>query len=109
MNPFDLAILEFFHHFAFRWPMLDYAAIAIEKFYFTRGLGLICLLWWIWFRGGAQARRDREIVVGTSIATLAALVSGRLLAHCLPFRLRPFADPTLGMRFPADFRPARRR
>ena len=66
--------------------MLDYVAIGIERFYFTRGLGLICLLWWIWFRGGPDARRDREIVVCTAIATFVALILGRALAHLLPFR-----------------------
>lgn len=82
--------------------MFDYMAIAIERFYFTRGLGLICLLWWIWFRNGPTARRDREIVVCTAIATLVALVLGRLLAHYLPFRVRPLANPELMMRFPSD-------
>ncbi|WP_230473365.1 phosphatase PAP2 family protein [Dyella choica] len=77
-------------------------AMAIEKFYFTRGLGLICLLWWIWFRNGPDVRRDREIVICTAVATMLALFTGRLLAHYLPFRLRPFADPALALRFPAE-------
>jgi undecaprenyl-diphosphatase len=102
VNAFDLTILRFFNHFAFRSALFDYMAIAIEKFYFTRGLGLICLLWWIWFRNGPTARRDREIVVATAMATFVSLFTGRLLAHYLPFRLRPFADPALGMRFPTE-------
>ena len=102
MNPFDLSILRFLNQFAFRSTVLDYMAIGVERFYFTRGLGLICLLWWIWFRGGANARRDREIVVCTAIATFVALILGRALAHLLPFRVRPFANEALGMRFPSD-------
>lgn len=82
--------------------MFDYMAVAIEKFYFTRGLGLICLLWWIWFRGGPAARRDREIVVCTAVATIVALIIGRLLAHYLPFRVRPFSNPDLAMHFPSE-------
>jgi len=102
VNPFDLSILRFLNQFAFRSTMLDYVAIGIERFYFTRGLGLICLLWWIWFRGGPDARRDREIVVCTAIATFVALILGRALAHLLPFRVRPFANDALGMHFPSD-------
>ncbi|RUL79985.1 phosphatase PAP2 family protein [Dyella choica] len=102
MNAFDLAILRFVNHFAFRSTLFDYMAMAIEKFYFTRGLGLICLLWWIWFRNGPDVRRDREIVICTAVATMLALFTGRLLAHYLPFRLRPFADPALALRFPAE-------
>ncbi|WP_404545007.1 phosphatase PAP2 family protein [Dyella jejuensis] len=76
--------------------------MGIEKFYFTRGLGLICLLWWIWFRRGPTMRRDREIVAATTVATFVALFVGRLLAHYLPFRVRPFANPALMMHFPSD-------
>ncbi|WP_233843222.1 phosphatase PAP2 family protein [Dyella sp. 2HG41-7] len=82
--------------------MFDYMAMAMEKFYFTRGLGLVCILWWMWFAGGPTQRRNREIVIATTIATFVALVVGRLLAHYMPFRIRPFADPDLMMRFPAD-------
>jgi membrane-associated phospholipid phosphatase len=102
VNPFDLTILRFFNHFAFRSTLFDYMAMGIERFYFTRGLGLICLLWWIWFRNGPTVRRDREIVVCTAVATIVALIIGRLLAHYLPFRVRPFANPELAMRFPSD-------
>ena len=38
----------------------------------------------------------------TIVATFSALVCGRLLAHWLPFRLRPYANPELGMTFPQD-------
>jgi len=102
VNPFDLSILRFLNQFAFHSTMLDYMAIGIERFYFTRGLGLICLLWWIWFRGGADVRRDREIVVCTAAATFVALILGRSLAHWLPFRVRPFANDALAMHFPSD-------
>ncbi|RDS81170.1 phosphatase PAP2 family protein [Dyella monticola] len=102
MNAFDLTILRFINHFAFRSSLFDYAVIGIEKFYFTRGLGLICLLWWIWFRDGPTARRDKEIVTATMVATFVALFVGRFMAHWLPFRLRPFSNPALMMRFPAE-------
>ena len=107
VNAFDLSILRFINQFAFRSTLFDYAAMAIEKFYFTRGLGLICLLWWLWFRNGSDARRDREIVVCTTIATIVSLTLGRLLAHYLPFRERPFSDLALGMRFPAEASPCK--
>lgn len=81
--------------------------MGIERFYFTRGLGLICVLWWVWFRRGAAVRRDREVVIATTVSTFLALFIGRLLAHYLPFRLRPFANPDLMMRFPSDVSPCR--
>ncbi|TAL95368.1 MAG: phosphatase PAP2 family protein [Paraburkholderia sp.] len=101
MNKFDLDILRFVNHFAFRSTSFDHIVIAISGLYLTR-LVLVAMLWWIWFRGGSSARRDREIVIATIVATFSALVCGRLLAHWLPFRLRPYANPELGMIFPRD-------
>jgi undecaprenyl-diphosphatase len=76
--------------------------IAFSGFYLTRGLVLMAMLWWIWFRNGPSVRRDREIVVTTIVSSFVALLVGRLLAHELPFRVRPFANPDLAMSFPSD-------
>jgi undecaprenyl-diphosphatase len=64
-----------------------------------RGVPMIALLWWLWFRDGADQQRDREIVVATVVAAFCALLLGRLLATWLPFRLRPMANPEVGLRF----------
>ncbi|CAG4902752.1 hypothetical protein LMG31841_03142 [Paraburkholderia saeva] len=101
MNSFDLDILRFVNHFAFRSALFDHVAEAISGLYLTR-LVLIAMLWWIWFRGGPKARHDREVVIATIIASFSALISGRLLAHWLPFRLRPYVNPDLGMTFPQN-------
>jgi membrane-associated phospholipid phosphatase len=67
---------------------------------YTLHLVPLAILWWIWFRDGRSGRRDREIVVSTIVASFAALVVGRVLACCLPFRLRPAVNPELGLTFP---------
>jgi undecaprenyl-diphosphatase len=102
VNTFDVTGLRFFNQFAFRSAAFDHAVIAFNEFYFTRGLVLMAMLWWIWFRNGPSVQRDREIVVTTTVATFVALVAGRFLAHWLPFRIRPFANPELMLHFPSD-------
>jgi undecaprenyl-diphosphatase len=102
VNTFDSTVLRFFNQFAFRSATFDHMVIAFSGFYLTRGLVLMAVLWWIWFRNGPSARRDREIVVTTIFASFVALFVGRLLAHGLPFRVRPFANPELAMSFPSD-------
>jgi undecaprenyl-diphosphatase len=99
MNAFDSSIIHFLNQFAFRSVFIDRAALAMTQFYMLRGLPMIALLWWVWFRDGPDKLRDREIVVTTIVAGLCVLALGRFLAHWVPFRIRPFANPELGLRF----------
>lgn len=99
MNEFDGAIIHFLNQFSFRWPLLDRAVLAMTQFYMLRGVPMIALLWWIWFRDGEDKQRDREIVVTAIVAGFCALVLGRFLASWLPFRVRPLANPDVGLRF----------
>jgi undecaprenyl-diphosphatase len=99
MNAFDSTIIHFLNEFSFRSAFFDRAVLAMTQFYMLRGLPLIALLWWVWFREDADKRRDREIVVTTIVAGFCVLVLGRLLAHWLPFRVRPMANPEVGLQF----------
>lgn len=102
MNTFDSTILHFLNQFSCRFAVFDKLAVATTQFYLLRGLPMILPLWWFWFRDGPTTQRDREIVVATIVASLCALVVGRLLGHWLPFRVRPFANPELGLQFLAS-------
>jgi undecaprenyl-diphosphatase len=99
MNAFDGSIIHFLNQLSFRWPLFDHAVLAMTQFYMLRGVPMIALLWWLWFRDGANQQRDREIVVATVVAAFCALLLGRVLASWLPFRLRPMANPEVGLRF----------
>ena len=100
MNAFDSSIMAYLSHFAFRAPYFDRFVQMLAHFYTTRGLMPIALLWWIWFRGGALQRRDRAIVIMTIASGFVGLFLGRALANNLPYRLRPLANPELGLSFP---------
>lgn len=97
MNAFDSSIIHFLNQFSFRWPLFDHAVLAITQFYMLRGVPMVALLWWLWFRDGTDKQRDREIVTTTVVAAFCALLLGRFLAYWLPFRLRPMANPDVGL------------
>ncbi len=61
----------------------------------------MAVVWWAWFRREEDVRRRRATVLAAVIATAAAVVLGRALGHLLPFRMRPYSDPTLGLHWPA--------
>jgi membrane-associated phospholipid phosphatase len=101
VNTFDREILLYISKFDFRSRRFDYVVNVISDLNLIH-LVLVAMLWWIWFRNRSSTRRDREIVVSTILASFVALCAGRLLAHWLPFRVRPFVNPELGITFPLD-------
>ncbi len=107
MNAVDQWLLSLMSRVVGHSPVVTHVAEFIVNMYLVKGTILISLLWWIWFRrdnATADKReamiRDREIVVIAIASGLVALVVGRLLAHYLPFRLRPIYEPQLRAFYP---------
>jgi undecaprenyl-diphosphatase len=63
------------------------------------GLATVVLLWF-WFGESRDQHRHREIILATSVAASVAILSGRLLATALPFRVRPMHNPELAFVMP---------
>ncbi|QCP52597.1 phosphatase PAP2 family protein [Trinickia violacea] len=108
MTHFDTWLIELMSPAIMDSPRFDHAIETIVAMYLFKGVVLTMLLWWIWFRseradgpdGAALRRRQCEIVVIAIVSGFIALAAGRLLAHYLPFRLRPMYEPALRAYFP---------
>lgn len=98
MNGFDRGILLWMNGLAGRCRPFDAAVTELARSNLAKGVPLAAVLLVFWFAAAPEAerRRRRELVVATFAAAAAAIVLGRLLAHALPFRVRPVHDPTLG-------------
>ncbi len=112
MNVLDQWLLTLMHQAAGQSPLAAKAAETIVNMYLIKGTVLIALLWWIWTRRehatadkSEERLRDREIVVIAIVSGLVALLLGRLFAHYLPFRLRPFYEPQLRHLYPESTSP----
>jgi len=101
MNSFDTAIQTFLTHISFSSIMLNHAIRVLAGLYTFKGFVLVPILWWIWFKSGQRDEWEREMVIATIASGLLALAIGRLLAHYLPFRVRPIYNPQLGLHFPS--------
>jgi membrane-associated phospholipid phosphatase len=68
------------------------------------GIVLVSVLVICWFlkRDATVAARNRQHVVCTVIGAGVAIVLARGLALTLPHRVRPFADPSIGIDFPQN-------
>lgn len=100
MNSFDAGAIHFINRFSQRSWVVDRLADTITHNTFVKGAIPVCLLWWGWFRESEKRVRDREIIVASAFTCTAALIVARALALLLPFRERPFFNPTLHFRMP---------
>jgi len=108
MNDFDVRIIALITQVGNHSSVFLHAIEMVTNMYLFKGLVLIALLWWVWFRpetrlgpdSEALRRYHREIVVLAIASGLVALAAGRLLAHHMPFRLRPIYEPQLHPLYP---------
>lgn len=100
VNGFDDAILTFLTQHAFHAAFINRAIRAMTEFYTIKGLVLITAIWWIWLAPSQHGKSNREMVIATIVSGLLALLIGRLMAHYLPFRIRPIDDPSVHLHFP---------
>lgn len=110
MNGFDTRLIALITGMGGHSPAFTHAVETITNMYVFKGLVLMALLWWVWFRheradapsSYAVRRREHEIVVVAIAGGLIALAVGRLLAHYMPFRLRPIYEPALQALYPVS-------
>lgn len=108
MISFDESLIHAMGRLDIHSPLFIRAVEALAELNLTRGLLLVAMLWWIWFRydravgaaGEAARLRARELVITAIVSGMIALLIGRLLAHELPFRLRPIFEPQLQGLYP---------
>jgi len=63
---------------------------------FLRGTLPVGLYWYFWFSKNCDRSTRRGTLIKGVAATVLAVLAARGLAHLLPSRTRPFADPTSG-------------
>jgi undecaprenyl-diphosphatase len=96
----DNDIVVLLNQFAHRWWTLDSFIMLVGFNPLIKGGVITSLIWWAWFRPGANKSRDRELLIYGIIACLLALLVSRTLAHELPFRERPLRNPALHFQLP---------
>ncbi len=89
-NSFDLNIETFFNHIAGRSWALDHCVIQLNNNFL---LGVVMMLAWLTlFQKDApgQLRKGFELILGTTVLGAFGTVVARVMAHFLPYRVRPF-------------------
>lgn len=84
-------------------PIVDSTIDFVCTSQFLKGAIPLAIYWYFWFDGSRRLQDSRAVLVKGVVAALVAVLVARLIAHALPVRIRPFADPASGFRplFPA--------
>src|ERR1700676_2180983 len=91
----DLSILRFVGQMSGKIPRFDEFIALISQNDLVKGGPIIALLWLFWFKPGNRQNSRREIILACVVATLAAAIASRTLAHALMIHQRPFMIPNL--------------
>jgi len=102
----DVSIVVWLNQWVGRSARLDQFFYFVSDCDLLRGGVLATVYWYCLFRGSASRPaigldRRRVQLLGTLLLVAPALFLTRLLAHVLPFSVRPFASPALHLSWPA--------
>lgn len=100
MNGFDRALVLFVNHFARRWPAFDLFMFELSGSNLLKGGVELGVFWWMWFTPRPNVRAMRERLFATLAGGMLAVLAGRVLAHMLPFRVRPMHEAALAFVVP---------
>jgi membrane-associated phospholipid phosphatase len=103
LNEFDYSLLLLLNKLADCSPLLDKVMVGIYGDALKTAL-IVALLWWAWFDNERtpRQREARERIAACVVASVVCIAGVRLLAAVLPFRVRPLANPLLGLHFPLE-------
>ncbi|MCA9732627.1 MAG: phosphatase PAP2 family protein [Deferribacteres bacterium] len=105
MNFFDALIINFFNHFSRISWTADYTISFVSENQLIKGVILILIYWWAWFRADKNQTAIHRHIISTFLGCFIAMVLARGLALTLPFRLRPLHDATVHFLLPYGMRP----
>ena len=100
MNFFDREILLFINQFAQRSQVFDLLVQVIALNDLVKGVPLMTLVWWGWFKQDKTGSENREHILTTLALSVIALLIARVLSDLLPGRPRPISNPALAFRIP---------
>lgn len=104
MNSFDKGILLLLNSYVGRWPLLDAVVVLWQRNNLLSNAVFLAVICGLWFKVATTKRQqleNRQTVFATFCATLTAIAIARLLAHLLPFRVRPAFAAELDFSVPA--------
>ena len=100
MNIFDSSIMTFINSFAHQSLLLDRTIAFVGSFPLLKGGVPAAMLWWAWFKNNHKTQENRQHVLATLLACVAALALAQILEGLLPYRPLPTQNPEVPFTLP---------
>ncbi len=100
MNQFDLSINSFFNQFAQKIPLLDQLLVLISVNNLIKGGILLGLFWYLLIQGNQKGEKWGDYLFAGIVGAILSILLSRLLAHLLPYRVRPLLTPEINYQIP---------
>ena len=98
---FDTSIISFFHQISLQFPQLSPLIVIVSTNGLLKGGVISALVWWLWFQPSEFSKLIQDRIISTLVISGISMILARVLTHLLPFRIRPFANPEIGLAFPS--------
>lgn len=95
-NSVDLVVMHWLSQFTSMSAPFNQIVHYISGSNLFKGLPIIGMLWYFWFRDADPRSDTRRIIVGTLISCVVAVLIARTANNIGPYQPRPFANAVLG-------------
>lgn len=94
-NPLDLAVIRWLGQYTMASAPLNQVLRFIEGANLFKGLPMMSLFWFYWFKETPATPRIRRTLLATLVGCMIGVLVARFVNNVLPFAPRPFANPAL--------------
>ena len=94
-NSLNLAVFNWISQYTSVSPHLNQIVQYVEGAYLFKGIPVMGLLWYFWFRDSDPKSNTRQLIIATLVGCLVAIFIARVANHLAPFQPRPFANAAL--------------
>lgn len=99
-NAFNLNIIMWFNQYSQRSAGFNHAVSYIEHAYAFKGMAVLSLLWYLWFKNSDMLSRKKSTLVAAIIACILSLFITTLINYVAPFQLTPIANESVHFQMP---------
>jgi len=99
-NPFNLIIIEWLNHYSQLSPKFNQVIYYIANAYAFKGLAVMSMLWYLWFKEFKNMYEIKLTIVISIIGCLLALIFTSIINYIAPFQQTPIANEFLKFQMP---------
>lgn len=99
-SSFNLIIISWLSQYSQVSPKFNYIISYIEHAYAFKGLAVMSMLWYLWFKSFYTSSKTKTTIIGTIISCVIALLITSAINYITPFQFTPIANKALNFQSP---------